>query len=243
MKRIIGISLAVLAVGCNGIIGNGYTVTGEIKGITDGTNVFLEKQDENTGMSVPIDTVKIEKGKFVFEGETKEPGIHAVRIDKTPGGFFFILEKGDITAKINKDSIGQAKLGGTYNNEELMKFNSNMKGFQKRMMDFQKNNIAKMQEAQKSNDSVVMNQLNKEYGKLQDEMIVANTKYVNENPKSFLSLLLVPSLFNTPNADVVKIKKSFEALDNDLKATTAGKKIQKQVEEYAKAIESKKKVS
>lgn len=243
MKRIIGISLAVLTVGCNGIIGNGYTVTGEIKGLKDGTNVFLEKQDENTGMSIPVDTVKIENGKFVFEGEAKEPGIRFIKIDQTNEGFVFILEKGDIKAKINKDSIRLTNPTGTFNNDELLKYNTGMKPIQKRMMEFQRNNTAAMEEARAKNDTVVVNKLNNEFAKFQDEYLVANKKYVGENPKSFISLLLIPSLFGTKTPDASEIKKSFDALDNSIKATTTGKKIQKQVEEYIKAIESKKKVS
>lgn len=243
MKRIIGISLAVLTVGCNGIIGNGYTITGEINGLKDGTNVFLEKQDENTGMSVPVDTVKIEKGKFVFEGEAKEPGIRFIRIDQTNGGFVFILEKGDIKAKINKDSIGLTNPTGTFNNDELLKYNTGMKPIQKRMMAFQRNNTDAMEEARAKNDTVIVNKLKKEFTKFQDEYLVANKKYVNDNPKSFISLLLIPSLFNTQTPNASEIKKAFDALDSSIKETTTGKKVQKQVEEYTKAIDSKKKIS
>ena len=241
MKKLVVIALAIVAVSCNGIIGDGYTVSGEINGLKDGTNVFLEKQDDATGMPVAVDTVKIQKGKFEFEGEAKEPQLHFMRFDGTQGAVVFILEKGNITAKVNKDSIGLAKVNGTKNNEELVKYNGKMMAIQKRMMDFQKNNIAKMQEAQKANDTVVMNNLNKEFSKFQEEFTTSNTKYVEENPQSFISALLIPTLFNNPNPDVAKIKKYFDALDSDLKETAVGKKVKKQIEEVEKAMTSKKK--
>ncbi|MFK6999836.1 DUF4369 domain-containing protein [Flavobacterium oreochromis] len=241
MKKILGISLVTLAIACNGIIGDGFKFEGEVNGLKDGTKVFLQKQDENTGMPVAIDTAKIEKGKFVFEGEAKEPQVHMVSIENQQGGFIFILEKGNITAKINKDSIPLAKIAGTYNNDELVKYNSQMMGISKRMMSFQKANIAKMQEAQKANDSVTMKKLNAEFSKFQEEFIVSGDKYINENPKSFISLLLIPTLFNTPNADIAKIKKSFDALEKDIKETAAGKKIKKQLEEFEKTMVGAKK--
>ncbi|MFK7049247.1 DUF4369 domain-containing protein [Flavobacterium columnare] len=241
MKKILGISLVTLSIACNGIIGNGFKFEGEINGLKDGTKVFLQKQDENTGMPISIDTAKIEKGQFVFKGEAKEPQVHMISVENQEGGFIFILEKGNITAKINKDSIPLAKVGGTYNNEELVKYNAQMMGISKRMMNFQKENMAKMQDAQKTNDSVTMKKLNTEFSKFQDEFISSGDKYINENPKSFISLLLIPTLFNTPNADVVKIKKSFDALENDLKETAAGKKIKKQLADFEKAMEGSKK--
>ncbi|WP_428225574.1 DUF4369 domain-containing protein [Flavobacterium sp.] len=241
MKKIFGISLATLAIACNGLIGNGFTVTGEINGLKDGTKVFLQKQDENTGMPVAIDTAKIEKGKFVFEGEAKEPQVHMMSIENQQGGFIFILEKGDIVAKINKDSIGRAKVSGTFNNDELIKYNKNMESISKKMMAFQTENMAKMQEAQKKNDTATMQQLSTEFSKFQQEFITAGSKYINENPKSFISLLLIPTLFNAPSADAAKIKKTFEALDSDIKETAAGKKIKKQLEEFEKAMGAAKK--
>lgn len=241
MKKILGISLVTLSIACNGIIGNGFKFEGEINGLKDGTKVFLQKQDENTGMPVSIDTAKVEKGKFVFEGEAKEPQVHMVSVENQQGGFVFILEKGNITAKINKDSIPLTKVEGTYNNDELVKYNTQMMGISKRMMSFQKENMAKMQEAQKVNDSVTMNKINTEFSKFQEEFITSGAKYIDENPKSFISLLLIPTLFNTPNADVVKIKKSFDALEKDVKETTAGKKIKKQLEDFEKAMAGAKK--
>ena len=241
MRKIFGIGLATLAIACNGIIGNGYTFTGEIAGLKDGSKVFLQKQDENTGMPVAIDTAKIEKGKFVFEGEAKEPGVHFVSFESNPGSFFFILEKGNIAAKINKDSIGLAKVSGTYNNEELGKYNTQMMAISKRMMAFQKDNMAKMEQAQKAKDTATIKSLTDENAKFQNELVNTGAKYIEQNPKSFISLLLVPTLFNAPDADAAKIKKTFEALDGDIKETSAGKKIKKQLEEFEKAMAGAKK--
>ncbi|WP_395048049.1 DUF4369 domain-containing protein [Flavobacterium sp.] len=227
MKKIIVIALSAFVMSCTGIIGNGFKISGEIKGLPDGTNVFLEKQNSSPASGViAVDTVQIKNGKFTFEGKAEEPEIHSVRFDKTQGGFIVVVEKGNINVVINKDSIQLAKISGTFNNEELGKYNAEMMKIQKRMMAFQTKNMPIMQAASEKKDTVVINKLRKEYSVFQEEFTTSNYKYIESNPKSFLSVLLVEGMFNDPQANLEKIKKFYSGLDSDVKATKPGKSIQ-----------------
>jgi peroxiredoxin len=219
MKKIFLIAIASILFSCNG---TGYTVSGEIKGLTDGTKVFLEKQE--SGIAVSVDTAKIEKCKFTFKGKTEEPEIHNIRFENA-GSFVLVVEKGDIKAIINKDSISMAKISGTYNNDELNKYNSLMSKIQKKMMLFQQKNMSIMQEASEKNDTVLVNKLRKDYSKFQDEFIVANDKYIVGNPKSFITVLLVEGMLGEVDAKFDKITKYFNALDSSIKQTKHGKNI------------------
>lgn len=226
MKKIIVIALTGLLMSCNGIIGNGYKISGEISGLTDGTRVFLERQDPAKGTTIAVDTAKIEKGKFTFEGKAEEPEIHSIRFDNTQGGFIVVVEKGNIDVKGTKDSLAMAKVSGTFNNDELTKYNTEMVKIQKRMMAFQQQNMAIMQAAQQKNDTAVMSKLSKEYSKFQDEFTSSNYKYIESNPKSFLSVLLIEGMFNEPTPKIDKIRKFYDGLDSDVKATKHGKNVQ-----------------
>ena len=236
MKKIIVIALTGLLVSCSG---NGFKITGEIKGMPDGTKVFLEKQDKlsQTGFS-PIDTVKVENGKFTFEGKALEPEIHAVifenKPDAQPQGFVLILEKGDIKAEINKDSIAKAKLSGTYNNTEFAKFNIAITKLQKKSFDYQNQNMALYQEASQKQDTAVLNRLQKELSKIQDETLAYNQKYAETNPKSFLSVLIAESMIGQQQPKFDKIKKIFDALEADLKITKSGKKVKEALDAFSK---------
>ncbi|TGD56565.1 TlpA disulfide reductase family protein [Flavobacterium humi] len=227
MKKILVIAFSGLLLSCGG---NGYEINGEINGLSDGTRVFLERQDPEKGV-VPVDTVKIEKGKFTFEGKADEPEIHSIRFDGTQGGFIVVVEKGDIKAVVNKDSIPNAKLTGTFNNDELHKYNAEMYKIQKRMMAFQQKNGPIMQQAQQKMDTVTMNRLSKEYAKFQQDFMDYNYKYVESTPKSFLSVLLIEGMFNEMDPKLDKIKKYFDALDADLKETKPGKRIQTKLQD------------
>jgi hypothetical protein len=52
-----------------------------------------------------------------------------------------ILENGEITIAIDKDSIQKSKVSGTYSNDEYVKFNEEIKVVQKKLMDFQNQNM------------------------------------------------------------------------------------------------------
>ncbi|MEO8516846.1 MAG: TlpA disulfide reductase family protein [Flavobacterium sp.] len=230
MKKIIVIALAGLVMSCNGIIGNGFKISGEIKGLPNGTKVFLEKQDPIKGAVTPVDTVKIENGKFTFEGKAEEPEIQSIRFDGIQGGFIVVVEKGNIEAIVNKDSIPLTKTTGTYNNDELTKYNTEVIKIQKKMMAFQQKNGQIMQAAQAKNDTVTMNKLSKEYAKFQDDFMSFNYKFAEENPKSFLSVLLIEGMFNQIDPKMDKIKKLYNALDTEVKDTKPGKRVKTKID-------------
>ena len=235
MKKIlVFVSAIAVLVSCNKAGENEYIVTGTIKGI-DGKNVFLEKQDE-TGQLKQLDTVKIENGKFTFKGNAKEPEMYLVQVETVQGKVPFILENGDITMEINKDSVNVSKVKGTYNNDELNTYKENGMGIQKKMMKFQEANMQKMQEAQQKQDTVVMNGLRKEYMKIQQDFVKQSDDYVASHPKAFISALIIDQMFNQMNPDVAKIKKYYNALDKSLKDTKVGKSIQTKLSKIDKPV-------
>ncbi|MBK8600773.1 MAG: DUF4369 domain-containing protein [Flavobacterium sp.] len=181
-KFLLVVTALTVLISCNKAGENEYIVTGTIKGIADGKSVILEVQDE-TGQLKPIDTVKLEKGKFTFTGSAKEPDMHLINIETVEGKIPFILENGDIEMTINKDSINITKVTGTYNNEELNSYKEKGAAIQKKMMKFQKDNTAIMQAAQQKQDTVAMNKLRKEYSKFQDEFTTQSESYVSSHPK------------------------------------------------------------
>lgn len=236
MKKILLLlSVVAVLISCNKAGKNEYIVTGTIKGIENGKTVTLEVQDE-TGQLKPIDTVKIENGKFTFKGSAKEPAIHLIQVEKIEGKVPFILENGDIDMVINKDSINITKVTGTYNNDELTHYKEDGMKIQKKMMKFQQDNTVKMNEAQQKQDTVVMNSLRKEYGKFQEDFAKQSDAYVNTHPKAFISVLIIEGMFNQMNPDIAKIKKYYTALDKTLQETKPGKSIKTKLDQIEKPV-------
>lgn len=234
MKKILFLLTASVAImSCSKVKDGEYLITGTAKGIENGKTIILQGQDPTTKMTVALDTVKVENGKFEIKGKVTEPAFHALIVQGSNAPLPFILETGEITVAIDKDSIHKSKISGTYNNDEYVKFNEDLNKTQKSLVDFQKKNTQKMQAAQQAQDTAVINGLMKQYMELQTE-VQANSKkkytsYAEGHPKSYITALILQSMLADPAADVKKIETIYNGLDESVKNTTPGKEIKTKI--------------
>jgi hypothetical protein len=232
MKKIILLLLISISfVACNKVSKNEFIISGKANGVANGTNVFLQFQD-TLGQLKAIDTVKVLNGKFEiknkFDSKGKiDRGIALVEVDKIPGKVALILESGQITVDIRKDSVMKSKVGGTVSNDQLALYYKETEKVNKKIMAFQNANMAKFQEAQSKQDTATINGLMKENNKFQKEIEDISMSMLEKGSKSFLSLYFLQQFVNVPTADKAKLKKIYDGLDPDLKQTTIGKKLAK----------------
>ncbi|MBA4320095.1 MAG: thiol:disulfide interchange protein [Flavobacterium sp.] len=235
MKKIILLlSATVVLISCSKVGKDEYIITGTATGVENGKTIILETQDA-AGSLIAVDTVKVENGKFEIKGKVTEPAFHMLQLEAATSKIPFILESGEIAIAINKDSINKSKISGTYNNDEFVVFNEELVKIQKSLVDFQTKNTPMMNTAQQTNDTVVINKLMKEFGKLQ-ETVGVNTKkkytsYAETHPKSFISALIIQGMMNDPAIDIQKVEKLYASLDESLKNTKPGKAIDLKIKE------------
>lgn len=242
MKKIISvIILSLVVLSCSKVKKGEFLISGTAKGIENGKSVVLQTQDESGMMMVPVDTVKVKDGRFEFKGKIAEPKMYSIVFPEMNNGLSLIVENDEVKVEVYKDSIASSKISGTYNNDEFYKFNLEMKKIgktiEKKMTDFQTKNMAAYQEANAKQDTATVNKIMKEAAKIQSAYTDNMTSYAKDHPKSFISVLIIESMFRAPNADPKKIKELYEALDSDLKKIKGGKNIKKQLD----AIETAKK--
>ncbi|MDR7369997.1 DUF4369 domain-containing protein [Flavobacterium aquidurense] len=234
MKKILFLLTASVAImSCSKVKDGEYLITGTAKGIANGKTIILQGQDPTTQMSVNLDTVKVENEKFEIKGKVTEPAFHTLILQDANGPIPFILETGEITIAIDKDSIHKSKIAGTYNNDEYVKFNDELTKTQKKLIDFQKNNTQKMQQAQQAQDTATINGLMKQYTAIQTEVQADSKKkyiaYAETHPKAFISVLIVKGMAGDPSADIKKTEALFNSLDESLKNSTNGKEIKTKI--------------
>ena len=240
MKKILLIlSITATLASCSKVGKNEYIISGIAKGVANGQTVILEKQDESGMNLVPVDTVKVKDGKFEIKGKIVEPGMYTLQLEKAQGKIPVILETGEIKIVVDKDSIQKSKTSGTYSNDEFSKFNESMKvtskKVQKDLMDFQTKNMDAMNAAQKAKDTVVINRLMKEYGKIQETVTGKYVDYADGHGKSFISLLIADGMIKQPKVEIEKIKKIYKNLDSSLSGTKMGKALKASIDNYGKA--------
>lgn len=239
-KALLLVSMALGVIACNQLADNEYIISGTAEGFTDGQTVILEKIAEN-GMGLePVDTVKIEKGKFEIKGTITEPQIYLLQLENANGKIPFVLENGKITVVVDKDTIGNSKKSGTYNNEMYHEFENTMKALekslQKELSEYQQKNMALMQEAQANTDMETITKLQKEYQAIMKKGSDEATKFAQTHPKAFVSVMILEGATKQPNAaeELENIKKIYNAFTNDLKNTKPGKAIKAKIEELSK---------
>ena len=243
MKKILLLATVTLALySCSKVADGEYLITGKVKGMKTGL-VFLQKEGPDGMSLVNVDTVKIVDEKFEIKGKVDEPGISVLEIQKVNGKVPFILEHGEITVDVDKDSINKSKIAGTYSNDEFAKFNEESgkirKRIQKSVMDFQMKNMAAMNEARKNNDTVAMNSLRKQYDVLQKDMTDYTFNYPKTHPKSFISVLITQAMFSNPKFKAKDIEAVFNSLDATLQKTKPGKKIKENLDTAKKQLSAK----
>lgn len=208
-------SLMILA-SCGKNEGN-FTINGTIAGVPEGTEVFLERNDDTLGIST-IDTVKVEGGKFVFEGSVLEPAFHSISVKGVNAPSYLIVEPGNINLTIYKDSTYANLLSGTPNNDKMVAYNKSIIPVQKKLQGFEANS-ARYQEFMKAGDTASAGKMVREYMALQKEFQTTSTDFIKNNPDSFVSAMLIRSMFNTPTPDVPAIKGYYDNLTPEVKKT------------------------
>jgi hypothetical protein len=236
MKKIILLlSAAVVLISCSKVGKDEYIISGTAKGVENGKTIILEKQDDAGMGFIAVDTVKVENGKFEIKGKVTEPAFYTIQLEAAASKVPFILESGEIAIVIDKDSIQKTKVSGTYNNDEYVKFNEEIKVVQEKLMTFQKNNMQAMTAAQQTNDTVVINKLLKEYTTIQEEVgTTSKAKYLSyaeSHPKSFITALIVQGLLMDPSTDLKKMETIYDGLDETIKNTKPGKAVKAKLAE------------
>ncbi len=212
------------------VLNGEFQVIGKAAGL-DGQTIVFRKQDPNLGLVV-VDSAKVTNGKFLWKGKIAEPELYFAEIKGSENRVVFILEGGKIELNILKDSVGSSIIGGTQNNIDFQNFNAKAMSISKKIQKFQETNNERMQQAQKSNDTATVNSLRKEFGNYQKELMNLAADFPKKNPKSFISVLFVDNMFNSPKIDINEIKTVFNNLDPKLRATKPGLAVAKKIQDY-----------
>jgi hypothetical protein len=96
-------------------------------------------------------------------------------------------------------------------------------------------------DAQKKQDNAAIEKLKNGYTEIQKGMDDFMFTYPEQNPDSFISVLLLQNVFSSPKFDLAKVTKTYSNLDSELKETKIGKEIGLKLKSIQSAQKTQKK--
>lgn len=173
-----------------------------------------------------IDSVTPKNGVFSFSNTfTGDPLNAVLAFSKKGDGFKYddykqlFLENGNITVSAT-DSIAKSVIKGTPTNDDNSRYNEALKVV---------NDAYNILEAKQKNATTVQKnstefekENNKTEKSIEAQELAINKKFIQENPNSYLSLVVMESV--AYSADYTDLDQLYNGLSANIKATNAGKK-------------------
>ncbi|MBI6119740.1 TlpA disulfide reductase family protein [Salegentibacter maritimus] len=215
----------------------GYTISGDAPKMEDGKTVYVSEIDENTSRPIRVDSTTIKDGSFKLDLQDPEsPNLSFLEFEGTQGNVIFISENEEIKFKIYKDSLRSSEISGGKENKLLQEYLAHLKQVNEKVMQGR----SEMQSAFQQKDSTKLTSLQENEKELIDNDKVFKKKMVQENPGSFVSIMVISDMLRMKSYPVNEIQDMFAKLSEEVQNTAIGKQISKNLKEANKvAIGSK----
>ena len=170
-------------------------------------------------MTIPVDSAKIVNGKFKMNGKVSSPNLNYLSIDGL--NIPFILENGNIKAKIYKDSISVSKFSGTISNEDFYIFNQKSR----ELSNSYNNIIIEMNQANNLGDDILVTDLQDQAKLLQQKFFNFQKNFMRDNINSYISALILEGFAVSQTLPIDTLKLFYNGLTERIKKTSSGKNI------------------
>lgn len=203
--------ILLLVVSCNSnkISDFEFSVKGKATGVVDGVRVYL-KMSENGQKGRVTDTAIVSNGYFEFKGTIEAPEMRILTIDGVLGQSALVLESGEITANIFKDSIQKSEIIGGKNNSIFTKYKEGYQNLVTNMTDLRQEYMTNR------NNPVIVKELQSKNLILREKMKNFGLDFLIENPNSDFSLMLLDGVTGQKGFDVDLAKLVLESMSQDL---------------------------
>ena len=192
---------------------NSYTLNGNID-IEDGTNVYILQADQNNQPFIK-DSTTVKSGQFNFKGMSATPQISYMQVEGVNGYVLTILENGTISADLYKDSITKSKVFGSKSNDDFIKYKIETKS----LIDDMNSISFAAQDAIMNGDVETASELEKDYNRIQQEVVLYEWGFITDNLDSYMSGLLLEVFMVENKVNKDSIIDVYESLSNRIKVS------------------------
>ena len=236
MKKIAFLSICCLLAmsSCTDENSPSFTLKGKLGNWSDPATIYLSYWDDGNEY---LDTTRLSKGSFSFEGTVGEPAPARLILDYTGEGMgqaaqaghilYLYLENGTVKMK-SPDSLQNSQFINSPINEEHLAYLDFIGG---QIQDLAARMNQKMMQAtpEQLNDSAFNAQLNLEYRQLLDERTQKQQQYVRDHPDSYFSVVALSESVSS-DFDVEEIEPLFLSIDEKYRETFPGKAFAQRIE-------------
>ncbi len=193
-----------------------YVVSINIDNV-DGNKVYL--QDLNT--STLIDSTLVKDGSAIFKGKIAVPERYLITIENVFGGKIIILENDSINVYVKDKDLLKASISGSKLNNEL---NDVLKKTEKI---YSKLNLfyPDLQRARIENDADKLASIKHKMKGIVQENLDFHFNYVQKNPNSFVSAMILRDLIKRDSIDTNKVENLFNSFSSEVKKSSDAQKI------------------
>jgi len=190
--------------------------------VEDNNNVFLIALDDNNQPQT-LDTLAIQGGVASYTGSIELPEMHYLLLDGNRDVVPVVLEPGEITVEIYKDSIRSSKASGTKSNRDFRSYIKNSTPLIEDLFGIQN----EMRNAMISRDSLAFVDLQEQLTNMQTKFTDFQVDFVSTNSDSYISTLILEQLILNKGVEEDEAQTIFNGFSSTIKKTNAGLKIEK----------------
>lgn len=191
MKKLLVLLGIAMAMGCTSrSINPGFKIIGNIQGLNDNPAVLYRYVNENW---TPVDTVKAEKGAFMFLGRVETPEMFKIELSDTLPRISVFVENDEINLVAGIDSIHKYKIAGSKTHEQYERFWGKQEIYSSRMDALEKD-LAK---AHKKNDKKKKKEIELQMEQVWQDELESIRIYVLNNKSSVVSAYIAWSRLAT----------------------------------------------
>jgi peroxiredoxin len=236
MKKIAFLSICCLLAisSCTDENNQSFTLKGKLGNWSDPATIYLSYWDDGNEY---LDTTRLSKGNFSFEGTIGEPAPARLILDYTGEGMgqaaqaghilYLYLENGTVKMK-SPDSLQNSQFVNSPINEAHLAYLDFIGG---QIQDLAARMNEKVMQAtpEQQNDSAFNAQLNQEYRQLLDERTQKQQQYVRDHHDSYFSVVALSESVSS-DFDVEEIEPLFLSIDEKYRTSFPGKAFAQRIE-------------
>lgn len=221
MKQIITAIIILSIIGCDKKP-EGYSVSGQIPGVEDGTMLYVSDLGQNN-QPVKIDSVEIKDEEFILDlPEVQNSNLSFLTIDGVNGNVIYISENEPLEFQINKDSIPTSKVTGGRENKLFYSYLNHLKELNSKAMTVRNNART---EIMGGRDTAKIAGFQREEETLRSSDLEYKKNLVQDNPDKFVSVLVLTDMLNM-GASSTEVKELYENLSEEVKTSSIAQNLQ-----------------